>query len=95
MAGPNWINRELSYVQASRARNEIHLFCDEKTAGIDQKNLIRRMNRTERKGTILEAIQIRRGLIEERKAKREEQRQQPSLDRTHEEQQRLIRKLSP
>jgi conjugative relaxase-like TrwC/TraI family protein len=95
MAGPNWINRELSYVQASRARNEIHLFCDEKTAGIDQKNLIRRMNRTERKGTIPEAIQTRRERIEEREAKRDEQRQQPPLDRTREEQQRLVRKLSP
>ena len=95
MAGPSWINRELSYVQASRARNEIHLFCDEKTAGIDQKNLIRRMNRTERKGTISEAIQTRRERIEERDAKRDEQRQQPSLDRTQEEQQRLVRKLSP
>jgi len=95
MAGPSWINRELSYVQASRARNEIHLFCDEKTAGIDQKNLIRRMNRTERKGTIPEAIQTRRERIEEREAKRDEQRQQPPLDRTREEQQRLVRKLSP
>jgi conjugative relaxase-like TrwC/TraI family protein len=95
MAGPTWINRELSYVQASRARNEIHLFCDEKTAGIDQKNLIRRMNRTERKGTIPEAIQTRRERIEEREAKRDEQRQQPPLDRTREEQQRLVRKLSP
>ena len=95
LAGPSWINRELSYVQASRARNEIHLFCDEKTAGIDQKNLIRRMNRTERKGTIPEAIQTRRERIEEREAKRDEQRQQPPLDRTREEQQRLVRKLSP
>jgi hypothetical protein len=91
MAGPNWINRELSYVQASRARNEIHLFCDEKTAGIDQKNLIRRMNRSERKGTISEAIQTRRERIEEREARREEQRRQPPLDRTHEEQQRVAR----
>jgi len=95
MAGPNWINRELSYVQASRARNEIHLFCDEKTAGLDQKNLIRRMNRTERKGTIQEAIQTRRERIEERETKREEQRKQPPLDRIHEDQQRLVRKRSP
>ena len=94
MAGPNWINRELSYVQASRARNEIHLFCDEKTAGLDQKNLIRRMNRTERKGTIQEAIQTRRERIEEREAKREEQRKQPPLDRTREEQQRVAQQLS-
>ena len=95
MAGPNWINRELSYVQASRARNEIHLFCDEKTAGLDQKNLIRRMNRTERKGTIQEAIQTRRERIEERETKREDQRKQPPLDRIHEDQQRLVRKRSP
>ena len=95
MAGPSWINRELSYVQASRARNEIHLFCDEETAGIDQKNLIRRMNRTERKGTIPEAILERRERIEQREAKREEQRQQPPLDRIQEEQQRIARRLSP
>jgi len=82
-------------VQASRARNEIHLFCDEKTAGLDQKNLIRRMNRTERKGTIQEAIQTRRERIEERETKREEQRKQPPLDRIHEDQQRLVRKRSP
>lgn len=95
MAGPTWINRELSYVQASRARNEIHLFCDEKTAGIDQKNLIRRMNRTERKGTILEAIETRREHIEDRAANREEHRKQSTLDRTVEEQQRVTRNLSP
>ncbi len=94
MAGPSWINRELSYVQASRARNEIHLFCDEKTAGLDQKNLIRRMNRTERKGTIQEALQTRRERIEERETKREEKRQQPPLDRTREEQQRVAQQLS-
>jgi hypothetical protein len=82
-------------VQASRARNEIHLFCDEETAGIDQKNLIRRMNRTERKGTIPEAILERRERIEQREAKREEQRQQPPLDRIQEEQQRIARRLSP
>jgi len=95
MAGPSWINRELSYVQASRARNEIHLFCDEKTAGIDQKNLIRRMNGTDRKGTIPEALQTRYERIEERETKREEQRKQPPLDRSHEDQQRLVRKRSP
>jgi conjugative relaxase-like TrwC/TraI family protein len=74
MAGPTWINRELSYVQASRARDEIHLFCDEKTAGLDQKNLIRRMNRSERKGTIHEALEQKRQRIEEREARRLENR---------------------
>lgn len=94
MAGPTWINRELSYVQASRARNEIHIFCDEKTAGIDQKNLIRRMNRSERKGTIPEAIQERRQRIEERLSERKGEKNQPPLDRTQEEQQRRARSLS-
>ncbi|NBP25115.1 MAG: hypothetical protein EBU81_11315, partial [Proteobacteria bacterium] len=95
MAGPTWTNRELSYVQASRARNEIHIFCDEKTAGIDQKNLIRRMNRSERKGTIPEAIQERRQRIEDRLSERKEEKKQPPLDRTQEEQQRRARSLSP
>jgi len=94
MAGPNWINRELSYVQASRARNEIHLFCDEKTAGIDQKNLIRRMNRTAPKGTIQDAMETHRTRVDSHENKREEQRKQPPLDRTHEEQQRIVRKHS-
>jgi len=53
------------------------------------------MNRTERKGTIQEAIQTRRERIEERETKREEQRKQPPLDRIHEDQQRLVRKRSP
>jgi ATP-dependent exoDNAse (exonuclease V) alpha subunit len=94
MAGPTWINRELSYVQASRARNEIHLFCDEKTAGIDQKNLIRRMNRTAPKGTIQDAMETHRTRVDSHENKREEQRKQPPLDRTHEEQQRIVRKHS-
>jgi conjugative relaxase-like TrwC/TraI family protein len=94
MPGPTWINRELSYVQASRARNEIHIFCDEKTAGVDQKNLIRRMNRSERKGTIPEAIQERRQRIEDRLSERKEEKEQPPLDRTQEEQQRRSRILS-
>lgn len=95
MAGPTWINRELSYVQASRARNEIHVFCDEKTAGIDQKNLIRRMNRSERKGTIPEAIQERRQRIEDRLSERKEEKKQPPLDRTQEEQMRHAQSVSP
>jgi hypothetical protein len=56
MAGPNWINRELTYVQLSRFRNETHLFCDSAVAGIDQKDLINRMSKEQPKGTIDEAM---------------------------------------
>ena len=56
MAGPNWINKELTYVQLSRFRKETHLFCDAAVAGDDQKDLIRRMSKSQVKGTIAEAM---------------------------------------
>ncbi len=56
MAGPNWINRELTYVQMSRFRNETHLFCDSAVAGLDQKELITRMSKAQLKGTTEDAI---------------------------------------
>jgi hypothetical protein len=56
MAGPNWINKELTYVQLSRFRKETHLFCDAAVAGDDQKDLIKRMSKSQVKGTIAEAM---------------------------------------
>ena len=40
-------NREMTYVQISRARGETHLFCDEQTAGRDQGELARMVGRSE------------------------------------------------
>ena len=72
MAGPNWVNRELAYVQVSRARSEIHLYCDQATAGPERKKLIKMMNRSEAKGTIGDALESAITRSEERQAAREE-----------------------
>lgn len=78
MAGPTWINRELTYVQASRARNEIHLFCDEVTAGQDRTGLIARMAKSEKKGSIADAVQERHARAEARKLAFEQPQQKPA-----------------
>jgi hypothetical protein len=77
MAGTKWINKELTYVQASRARDEIHLFCDDETAGPDCANLIAKMGRTEVKGPVHHALQKAKERLVEKEAKRLEQRETP------------------
>ena len=77
MAGTKWINKELTYVQVSRAREEIHLFCDDETAGPDCRNLIAKMGRTEVKGPVHHALQNAKERLIEKEAKRLEQRETP------------------
>jgi ATP-dependent exoDNAse (exonuclease V) alpha subunit len=49
LVGSSMQNREMTYVQISRARGETHLFCDEKTAGRDESELVRKVSRSEEK----------------------------------------------
>ena len=49
LVGGSMQNREMTYVQISRARGETHLFCDERTAGRDQGELVRMVGRSEEK----------------------------------------------
>jgi ATP-dependent exoDNAse (exonuclease V) alpha subunit len=84
MAGPSWINRELTYVQASRARNEIHIFCDEVTAGHERSGIIQRMAVSQKKGSIADAIEERRERAEARKLKLSEPQEKNTLHRKRE-----------
>jgi hypothetical protein len=84
MAGPSWINRELTYVQASRARKEIHIFCDEVTAGHERSGLIQRMAISQKKGSIADAIEERRERAEARKLKLSEPQEKNTLPRQRE-----------
>ena len=49
LVGGSMQNREMTYVQISRARGETHLFCDERTAGRDESELVRMVSRSEEK----------------------------------------------
>lgn len=49
LLGGSMQNREMTYVQISRARGETHLFSDEKTAGQDRDELTRMVSRSEEK----------------------------------------------
>ena len=49
LVGRTMQNREMSYVQISRAKGETHLFCDEKTAGREHVELERLIQRSEEK----------------------------------------------
>lgn len=75
MAGPNWINKELTYVQMSRFRNETHLFCDSAVAGIDQKKLIERISKSHVKGTTAEKLAEMQEKHEKRNARFEKEQE--------------------
>ena len=49
LLGGNMQDRELSYVQASRAKNETHFYIDKSEAGSDLKELTKQMERSHEK----------------------------------------------
>jgi conjugative relaxase-like TrwC/TraI family protein len=69
LAGPNWINQELTYVQLSRFRNETHLFCSSTVSGLDQNKLINEMAKTQVKETTADAMADQQVKYEKRSAR--------------------------
>ena len=82
LIGGSMQNREMSYVQLSRARCETHLFVDENSAGRDRSELERLVRRSDEK---LSA----HGVAREEQQRQERQRQeQERQEQERQEQQR-------
>jgi conjugative relaxase-like TrwC/TraI family protein len=76
LVGGSMQNREMTYVQISRAKGETHLFTDEKSAGQAQAELLRAISRSEEK---LSAHTVAREAEQREQQQRQEQSHTLSL----------------